>query len=192
MNTPPDKGYEFRARIGVGASLGALLGAALGALFFTTPQAVIISSLLGAGLGAAAGSRLRSQAFQFIWIEYSRDVARRLIISVFLFLAPFSLFFYFLIVGTTPVIEILLLSATSMATLFFIYSVGYVISQLDDLLKKVLLEAIAIGFGLSLFFFMTLGLISLAFPIPSHWLVAFIIMGISMLIGRFVVAVKYR
>jgi hypothetical protein len=192
MNTPPDKGYEFRARIGVGASLGALFGAVLGAIFFTTPQAVIISSLLGAGLGAAVGSRLRSQAFQFIWIEYSRDVARRLIISVFLFLAPFSLFFYFLIVGTTPAIEILLLSATSMAALFFIYSVGYVISQLDDLLKKVLLEAIAIGFGLSLFFFMTLGLISLAFPIPSHWLVAFIIMGTSMLIGRFVVAVKYR
>ncbi|MCJ7569145.1 MAG: hypothetical protein MUO58_16625 [Anaerolineales bacterium] len=192
MNTPPDKGYEFRARIGVGASLGALLGAALGALFFTTPQAVIISSLLGAGLGAAVGSRLRSQAFQFIWIEYSRDVARRLFISVFLFLAPFSLFIYFLIVGTTPAIEILLLSATSMAALFFIYTVGYVISQLDDLLRKIILEAIALGFGLSLFFFLTLGLLSLAFPIPSNWLVAFIIMGTSMLIGRFVVAVKYR
>ena len=192
MNTPPDKGYEFRARIGVGASLGTLLGVAIGALFFTTPQAVIISSLLGAGLGAAVGSRLRSQAFQFIWIEYSRDVARRLIFSVFLFLAPFSLFIYFLKIGTTPAIEILLLSATSMAGLFFIYSVGVVISQLDDLLRKILLEAIAIGFGLALFFFLTLGLISLAFTIPSNWLVAFIIMAASMLIGRFVVAVKYR
>ncbi len=192
MNTPPDKGYEFRARIGVGASLGALFGAVLGAIFFTTPQAVIVSSLLGAGLGAAVGSRLRSQAFQFIWIEYSREVARRLIFAVFLFLAPFSLFFYFLIVGTTPAIEILLLSATSIGGFFLIYSVGIVISQLDDLLRKIILEAIALGFGLSLFFFLTLGMISLAFPIPSHWLVAFIIMGISMLIGRFVVAVKYR
>jgi hypothetical protein len=192
MNTPPDESYQFRARIGVGASLGTLLGVALGVLLFTTPQAVIISSLLGAGLGAAAGSRLRSQAFQFIWIEYSRDVARRLIFSVFLFLAPFSLFIYFLKVGTTPAIEILLLSATSMAGLFFIYSIGYVISQLDDLLRKILLEAIALGFGLSLFFFLTLGLFSLAFPIPSNWLVAFIIMAASMLIGRLVVAVKYR
>jgi hypothetical protein len=192
MNTPPDESYQFRARIGVGASLGTLLGVALGVLLFTTPQAVIISSLLGAGLGAAAGSRLRSQAFQFIWIEYSRDVARRLIFSVFLFLAPFSLFIYFLKVGTTPAIEILLLSATSMAALFLIYSIGYVISQLDDLLRKILLEAIALGFGLSLFFFLTLGLISLAFPIPSNWLVAFIIMAASMLIGRLVVAVKYR
>ena len=192
MNTPPDKGYEFRARIGVGASLGALLGTALGALFFTTPLAVIISSLLGAGLGAAVGSRLRSQAFQFIWIEYSREVARRLIFAIFLFLAPFSLFIYFLKVGTTPAIEILLLFATSIGGFFLIYSFGVVISQLDDLLRKIILEAIAIGFGLSLFFFMTLGLISLAFTIPSHWLVAFIIMGTSMLIGRFVVAVKYR
>ncbi len=192
MKRPRDESYEFRARIGVGASLGTLLGALLAAWFFATVQAVIFGTIIGAGLGAAVGSRIKSQAFQFIWIEYSREVARRLIFAIFLFLAPFSLFFYFLIVGTTPAIEILLLSATSMATLFFIYSVGYVISQLDDLLKKVLLEAIAIGFGLSLFFFMTLGLISLAFPIPSHWLVAFIIMGISMLIGRFVVAVKYR
>ncbi len=192
MKTPPDESYQFRARIGVGASLGTLLGTLLAAWFFATIQAVIIGMIIGAGLGAAVGSRLKSQAFQFIWIEYSRDVARRLIFAVFLFLAPFSLFIYFLKVGTTPAIEILLISATSMAFLFFIYTIGFVISQLDDLLRKIILEAIALGFGLSLFFFLTLGLLSLAFPIPSHWLFAFIIMGASMLIGRFVVAVKYR
>ena len=192
MKRPRDESYQFRARIGVGASLGALLGALLAAWFFDAAQFVIIGTIVGAGLGAAVGSRLKSQAFQFIWIEYSREVARRLIFAVFLFLAPFSLFIYFLKIGTTPVIEILLLSATSMAFLFFIYTIGYVISQLDDLLRKIILEAIALGFGLSLFFFLTLGLLSLAFPIPSNWLVAFIIMGTSMLIGRFVVAVKYR
>ncbi len=192
MKTPPDESYQFRARIGVGASLGTLLGASLAALFFDAPQFVIVGVIIGAGLGAAVGSRLKSQAFQFIWIEYSREVARRLIFSVFLFLAPFSLFIYFLKVGTTPAIEILFISATSMAFLFFIYTVGFVISQLDDLLRKIILEAIALGFGLSLFFFLTLGLLSLAFPIPSNWLIAVIIMGASMLIGRFVVAVKYR
>jgi hypothetical protein len=192
MNAPRDESYQFRARIGVGASLGALIGALLAALFFDAAQFVIIGTIVGAGLGAAIGSRIKSQAFQFIWIEYSREVARRLIFAVFLFLAPFSLFIYFLKVGTTPAIEILLLSATSMAFLFFIYAIGFVISQLDDLLRKIILEAIALGFGLSLFFFMTLGLLSLAFPIPSNWLFAFIIMGVSMLIGRFVVAVKYR
>jgi hypothetical protein len=192
MKTPQDESYQFRARIGVGASLGTLFGVSLAALFFATTQAVIIGMIIGAGLGAAVGSRLKSQAFQFIWIEYSREVARRLIFAVFLFLAPFSLFIYFLKVGTTPAIEILLLSVISMAFLFFIYTVGFVISQLDDLLRKIILEAIALGFGLSLFFFLTLGLLSLAFPIPSNWLVAFIIMGASMLIGRFVVAVKYR
>ena len=197
MKRPRDESYEFRARIGVGASLGALLGALLAALFFDAAQFVIIGTIVGAGLGAAVGSRIKSQAFQFIWIEYSREVARRLIVSVFLFLAPFSLFIYFLKDGTTPAIEIMLLSATSMAFLFFIYTVGFVISQLDDLLRKIILEAIALGFGLSLFFFLTLGLLSLAFPIPSNWLVALPlvalpIMGASMLIGRLVVAVKYR
>ncbi len=192
MNTPPDESYQFRARIGVGASLGTLLGASLAALFFLNPLAVIIGTIIGAILGAAVGSRLKSQAFQFLWIEYSRGVARRLIFAIFLFLAPFSLFIYFLKVGTTPAIEILLLSATAMGFLFFIYIIGFVISQLDDLLRKILLEAIALGFGLSLFFFLTLGLLSLAFPIPSNWLFVIPIMGASMLIGRFVVAVKYR
>jgi len=192
MKRSPDESYEFRARIGVGASLGAVLGALPAALFFVSPQAVIIGTIIGAGLGAAVGSRLKSQAFQFLWIEYSRDVARRLIVSVFLFLAPFSLFIYFLKIGTTPGIQILLLFATSLAGLYLIYSIGYVISQLDDLLKKILLESIAIGFGLSLFIFLALGLFSLAYVIPSHWLIAFIIMLASMLIGRIVVAVKYR
>ncbi len=117
MNALQDEGYQFRARIGVGASQ-----------FFATIQAVIIGMIIASGLGAAVGSRIRSQAFQFIWIEYSREVRRRLIFAVFLFLAPFSLFIYFLKVGTTPAIEILLLAATSMAFLFFIYTVGYVIS----------------------------------------------------------------
>jgi len=192
MKRPRDESYEFRARIGVGASLGTLLGASLAALFFNASQVVIVGAIIGAGLGAAVGSRLKSQAFQFIWIEYSRDIARRLLFSGFLFLAPFSFFIYFLKVGTTPAIEILLLSATSLAGLYLIYTVGYVISQLDDLLRKIILEAIALGFGLSLFFFLTLGLLSLAFPIPSNWLIAFIIMLTSMLLGRFVVAVKYR
>jgi hypothetical protein len=192
INAPRDESYQFRARIGVGALLGTLLGASLASWFFAATQAVIIGMIIAAGLGAAVGSRIKSQSFQFISIEYSREMARRFIFAVFLFLAPFSLFIYFLIVGTTSTIEILLLSATSMAFLFFIYTGGFVISQLDDLLRKIILEAIALGFGLSIFIFLTLGLLSLAFPIPSHWLVAFLIMGASMLIGRFVVALKYR
>jgi hypothetical protein len=192
MKKTPDESYHFRAGIGVGASLGTLIGTLLGALFFGTSLAAIIGMIIGAGLGAAVGTRLKSQAFQFLWIEYSRDVARRLIISGLLFLAPFSLFVYFLIIGTTPAIEILLISAASLGGLFMIYSIGYVISQLDDLLKKIILEGIVIGVGISLFIFLALGLINLAFPIPADWLIAFIIMGASILIGRIVAAVRYR
>ena len=192
MKTPPDERYQFRARIGVGASFGALFGALLAAWFFATPQAVIIGTIIAAGLGAAIVSRLKSQAFQFIWIEYSREVARRIIFSVFLFLAPFSLFIYFLVIDATPAVEILLLSATSIAFLYFIYTLGFVISQLDDLLRKIIMEAIALGFGGAVFFFMTLGLLSLAFPIPSNWLFALLIMAASLLIGRIVVSERYR
>ena len=128
MKKSPDESYELRARIGVGASLGVLIGALLAVLFFKTTQAEIIGMAIGAGLGAAVGSRIKSRAFQFLWIEYSRAVARRLIISVFLFLAPFSLYIYFIKVGATPVIEILVLTITIMGGFILIYTIGNVIS----------------------------------------------------------------
>ncbi len=77
MNRQADERYEFRARIGVGASFGAILGALLAAILFLTPQAVLIGMIIGAGLGALIGSRIKSQAFQFLWIEYSKEVGRR-------------------------------------------------------------------------------------------------------------------
>lgn len=192
MKKQEDERYEFRAGRGVGASFGALLGALLAALIFLSPQAVLIGVIIGAGLGALIGSRLKSQAFQFLWIEYSTEVALRAIVGGVLFLTPFSLLIYFLKVGTSPLVEIILISATSLAVLFLIYTFGSVIAQLDDLLKKVLLEAFAIGTGISIFIILTLGLISLAFPIPAHWLVATLIILTSILIGRIAVAVKYR
>jgi hypothetical protein len=132
-----DERYEHRARIGAGASFGTIIGAILAALIFLTTQAVLIVVIIGAGLGALIGSRIRSQAIQFMWIEYSKEVARGAIVAGILFLAPFSLFIYFLKVGTTPVVEIVLITATSLAGLYLIYTFGTVIAQLDDLLKKV-------------------------------------------------------
>ncbi len=194
MKRSQDSGYELRASIGIGASLGSIFGALFGELFFDTTLVVLLSTFIGVVLGAAVGSRLKSQAFQFIWIEYPKEVARRLILSGILFLVPFSLFVYVIKVGATPAVKILMLFATLAGSSFLFYSMVYVISQLDDLLKKIILEAVAVGFGLSLFIFLSLGLLSLAFPfqVPSVWLIAFIIMLASMLLGRFVAAVKYR
>ena len=192
MKNPSDSEYDIRSGIGIGASLGSILGAVLGEIFFESAFYVILISIIGAGLGGVVGSRLRSQSFQFIWIEYPKEIGQRVVFSVLPFLVLFSVSIYFLKIDATLIIRIASLSATALSSLLFIYTIGHIISNLDNLLRKILLEAIALGFGLSLFFFLSLGLLSLAFQIPSNWLIAFIIMLSSMLVGRFVVAMKYR
>ncbi len=187
-----DTNYQARANIGVGASLGAVIGALIAELLSDSSLVVILGAVLGAGLGAAVGSRLRSQAPQFLWIEYPREVGRRLILSVSAFLALFIPSIYSIKAGATLALQILLLSATSISGLVLILIIGTIISQLDDLLRKIQLEAIAIGFGLSAFIVLTLGLLGLAIPIRSNPLLTFIIMLASWLLGRLVVAWRYR
>ena len=148
MKKSQDENYQRRASIGVGASLGVLVGSLFAELFFGgSLQVKILSIVIGAGVGAMIGSRIKSRAFQFLWIEYSRAVARRLVISVFLFLAPFSLYIYFIKVGAAPAIEIVVLTMTVFGGLFLIYTVGYVISKLDDLLRKFSWKQLRLGLG---------------------------------------------
>ena len=75
MNKSPDDRFAIRARVGVGASIGTVLGAALAALLIDTTQATLIGSALGAAGGAMVGSRLKSEAFQFFWVEKRRNCA---------------------------------------------------------------------------------------------------------------------
>lgn len=192
MKNNSDTDYERRAGIGVGASLGALFGTALAALLNGNSLVVILGTIIGAGLGAAVGSRVKSQAFQFLWIEYSREVARRFIFSGLAFVVLLGLSIYLIKAEARLAIQSLFLGATSLSGLFLLYTFGSVISQLDDLLRKILMEAFALGFAITAFIFLTLGLFSLIYPIRSDWLIAFIIMLASALLGRFVVAWKYR
>ena len=117
---------------------------------------------------------MRSQASQFLWIEYPKKAARRLIFSGTLFLALFLTSIYFIKAETMFWFQILLLSTTSVSVLVLFHSVGYAISYLDDLLRKILFEAIGIGFGLSTFIVLILGLFNLAVPIRSNWFITFI------------------
>ena len=192
MKDTSDESFEFRARIGVGACLGIALGAVLAQLIVGTIQAKIIGMIVGGLSGALVGWRLRSQTFEYLWIELPRESRRRLLIALFIFLVPFSGFIISLKMVTPPILQIILMIAAVLGGILQIYVFGYVISQLDDLLRNILYEAIAIGFGLSLGFFLTLGIVSLAYPVPTNWLIVFIIMLAFMLLGRILAVVKYR
>jgi hypothetical protein len=192
MKDTSDSKYEARSSIGTGVSLGAAIGAFLASLITQSSLGVVIGSAIGAGLGAAVGTRIKSQMPQFLWIEYPRSVTRRLIFSGVPFLALILGSVYLIKAGTNQITLVVFISAASVSGFILTYQVGKVISQLDDVLRSILLEAIGLGFGLAASIFMTVGLFSLVYPILSNWLVAFIIMLFSMLVGRLVVAWKYR
>ena len=192
MKDSSDSKYATRASTATGASLGAIPGALLAAWIFQSSLSVIIGAAVGAAIGAVVGVRVKSQMPQFLWIEYPRNIARKIILSALPFLVLFLVSIYLIKAGAEKTILTILLSATSVTGFIFIYSIGTVISQLDDVLRGIQLEAIGIGFGLAAFILLTLGLFSLIIPVWSDWLVGFIIMLGCMLVGRIVVAWKYR
>ena len=192
MGIPSDSKHEARARAGTGASLGAVLGALLTAIFSTSPLPVILGTAVGALVGGLIGTQIRSQMPQFLWIEYPGKIGVRIVLTSLPFLIIFPTFVYLIKNDAGVPLLTIFLAASSAATLLLIYSIGRVIAGLDDFLKNMLFEAIAIGFGTAVFLLLTLGMVNLVYPIWSDWLVASIITMGSMLVGRIAVAWKYR
>ena len=183
---------EVKSNIGVGASIGAIGGAVLAAWLFQTSLAVIIASAGFAAVGAAIGSRSRSQMGQYLWFTYSKAVAIRIIVSTSLFLILFSAAVYFAVQEADQWLKLVLASAASLSSLLLVYSVGYAINELDDLLKKIIFEALAAGAAISFVLLMALGVFSLVISIPFQGFVALLIVMFSWLVGRFIVAWRYR
>jgi hypothetical protein len=183
---------EVKANTGVGASIGAIGGAVLAALLFKTSLAVIIASAVFAALGAAIGSRSRSQVGQYLWFTYSKDVAIRIIVSTIIFLILFLAVVYSAVQEADQGLTLVLASAASLSSLLLVYSAAYAINELDDLLKKIIFEAMAVGTAISFVLLMALGIFSFVISIPFHWFFALIIVMFSWLVGRFIVAWRYR
>ena len=192
MNLSKKTTGEIKSNIGVGASVGAIGGAVLAAWLFQTSLAVITTSAVCSVLGAAIGSRSNSQMGQYLWFTYSKAAAIRLIVSVSLFLILFLAAVYFAIQEADQWLKLVLASAASLSSLLLVYSAGYAINELDDLLKKIIFEAMAVGAVISFVLLMALGIFSLVISIPFQGFIALIIVMFSWLVGRFIVAWRYR
>lgn len=192
MNPSSNDKYQSRARIGVGAAVGTIIGALVGEIFYGTTAAGLIGTFIGAVIGGAIGSRMRSQSFQFIWIEYSKQVAVRMLVSGVLVTGFMLAFFYATESSDSITLQLALLAGTLISMFFMGHAVKFAISELDDVLKNVQKEAAVTGLIVAIFTFFTLGMVNQITPIPSHWLFAFIIVMASFLIGRFYVGWKHR
>jgi hypothetical protein len=81
MKNTPDSNDEARARIGAGASPGAVSVASPTALFSDSSWRQVYRR--GRGRRSGCGRRIasRSQVPRFLWIEYPKNVAKRLSFS---------------------------------------------------------------------------------------------------------------
>jgi hypothetical protein len=175
--------------IGAGAGVGVVLGAAFADLLSDSSLVGIIGMILGAMIGAAIGSRYFPQIHL---MEYPKGVVRRLVISGALFVIVLLTSIYFNTEEIGQSLQIILALAPAIPGLFFIVSIGYAISRLDDLQRKIQVEAIAIGFGITILITMTYGLLAQAGLPQANWLIVTVIMVLSWLAGKLWIMWKYR
>jgi hypothetical protein len=203
MNNDSDKTISRQANIGVGASLGAVVGAVIAAAIFKSSIYTIMGSLVGAFIGGVLNSKSKSNFSDMLWNVYSRKTGLRLFIAS-LFIS--AMFFWPILVDQTEPTYLLTfrLILTPISVIMVVTAMKQAVSELDDLQHKILHEAIVIGFTISTSIVLILGMVDLSFPISSmglfdlslpislNWLITFLILMTSMLIGRIVVAWKYR
>jgi len=188
MRVKQETHFDSRRNVGVGAAIGVLLGAALADLIIDSSLAGVMGMAVGAALGAALGARYH----QVHWMEYPAEVIRRLIISGAIFFTVLLLAVYLNGDEIEQPLQVLLALAPLIPGLFFVVSVGDAITKLDDLQQKIQVEAIAIGYGITLLITMTVGLLAQAGVRQANWLLVTLVMLFAWLIGKLWLRWKYR
>jgi hypothetical protein len=193
MTNSEEKKYQRRAAIGTGASIGVAVGAVIAAIVSNNESLnVIIGSTIGGVVGGLIGTRLKSQAFQFLWIEYPAKVGKQMLVGVAAFLIPFWLYAYSIKEEANLAIKIILLFASTIGITIFTKKLADVISDVDDVLKEILTESFAVAFAIGWILLLFMGMLNMAVEIPGNWFFSPIILGFSGLIGRLIIAWKYR
>ncbi len=203
MNNDSDKKISRQANIGVGASLGAVVGAVIAAAIFKSSIYTILGSLVGAFIGGVLNLRSKSNFSDMLWNVYSRKTGLRLFIAS-LFICAMIFWPFFVDQSEPNYLLTFRLILIPVSVIMAVTAVKQAVSELDDLQQKILYEAIVIGFTISTSIILTLGLFDLSLsisstglfdlslPISLNWLITFLILMTSMLIGRIVVAWRYR
>jgi hypothetical protein len=203
MKNNADKKISRQANIGVGASLGAVVGAVITAAIFKSPIYTILGSLAGAFLGGLLNSKSKSNFSDMLWNVYSTKTGIKLLIAVLLICA--MVFWPIFVDQTEPgYLLIFRLILIPVSVIMAVIAMKQAISELDDLQQKILQESVVIGFVISTSIVLIIGLVDLSiplsslglvdpsFPISINWLITFLILMVSTLIGRIMVAWRYR
>jgi len=170
-------------------AIGFVVGMLIGGLFDLYTGERGIGTIIGMIAGAVFGSR----GLQRIHLmEYPPRVLRNLAVAGTLFLIFFFGSVYMITHEIGNSFQTILAFAPVIPGFFFIVALGNAISSLDELQRRIQVEAIAIGFGLTALITMTFGLIGLTGTPQPNWMYVTVIMTFSWLAGKLWTRWKYR
>jgi len=184
--TSSDDARGSRSRnIALGAALGLVIGGGLDLLLGDSGWGLVIGILLGAIIGYFV-------KFSLPLMEYPGYIIRRMVISVVLFLGAIFLSQWLLNQDLEPTYQYLSAVLPAIAGLFLAFSIGSAIAQLDELQRRIQLEAIGIGFGASVLVTMTYAmLVQVGFPQVS-WSLVPLLLVLMWGLGKIWTIWKYR
>lgn len=169
----------------IGFTVGMLLGGLIDMLTGDLGVATILGMLMGSILGRYGLQRVH-------WMEYPRGVLLWIALASVLFFSVLFSTFYLIDRGLAPSLETYLPYAPLLPGALFILAIGYALTKLDELQRRIQVEAIAIGFGITAMIGMTIGLLGLTGTTQPNWLMIPMIMTFSWLIGKFWTKWQYR
>lgn len=174
-----------RRNIALGAGIGLVIGGAADMLFGDTGWGLVIGILLGAILGYWVNFNLPT-------MEYPPHVVRRMVLAGVLFFASLWAVQWLLSREISSQYNVLIALIPFIPGLIFAISIGSAIAQLDELQRRIQLEAISIGFGASIILSLTYALlVSVGVPQIS-WLYVPLILVFLWGLGKIWTIWKYR
>jgi hypothetical protein len=188
MKTTPEEqksDWEGRRRTLLWMAIGILVGGGIGILIDDVETMLILGLLLGFAIGSRGGRSLGL-------MEYSPEANRRLAISGVIFFTTFFGVFYLLDQDFDQPVKVILALLPSLPALYFAIAMGLAISSLDEFQRRIQLEAIAIGFALSLIASLGYAMLGLAGVEHLSWFFVPLFMVSGWFIGKVWTQWKYR
>lgn len=185
MIEPKRSPNSSRGNIAIGFVVGWMLGALIDTFTGDTGIATVLGMLVGTILGA------RSQPGTYLMV-YPRGTIQMLIFWGVIFLVFLIASAYLISNEITGLPRIVLALIPVIPGSFFILSIGKAISSLDEIQRRVQLEAIAIGFAITSMVALTCGLLGVIGETKFNWIFIVYVMIFGWFLGKLWTRRKYR